>query len=168
VPPSARFRKLTRPIRRAWEALPPFPRLPSRQAIAAWWRFNRQYSYFPRFPRPSLKKAVAWWRERRHERILPPLPRVPTTEEVIRGFRERASEVYGVYGDAVAEVPTPKSIREWIREKPVRKKYLIWWTVSILLLAGAASQVPRGARAVKGWQARRLSAEALTLADQQN
>jgi Tfp pilus assembly protein PilF len=43
-----------------------------------------------------------------------------------------------------------------------------WWAVAIILLAGASTQLPKGVRAVKGWQARRLSGEALVLIDQQN
>src|SRR4051812_2795175 len=107
-------RKFTRWIRHIWEALPPFPRLPSPGRIADWWRHYRRDPFrAPILPRaPSFRGLQEWWRERRHMRILPPLPRVPSTEQVIRGFRERASEVYGVYGEAVAEAPTPKNIRE--------------------------------------------------------
>jgi len=83
---------------------------------------------------------------------------------VVKGFRDHTSDVYG----AIPAVPSPRTLREWLQERPARRKILIWWIVAIIALGGAATQVPRGTRAVKGWQARRQADQALVLIDQQN
>ena len=60
-PRLARYkRRFTRPFRRFWLALPPFPRPPSPRRIATWLRRYRRDHYLPAFPQlPSRNSSQA-------------------------------------------------------------------------------------------------------------
>ena len=89
-------RRLTLPFRYLMEALPPFPRLPSREDFIQFW----QNSFVaPRFP--SFRDTVAWWREALVA------PKFPSWREIAAWWREAF---------VAPKFPSPHDIAEWWRQ----------------------------------------------------
>src|ERR1044071_8917838 len=86
---SRSLRRVTRPLRDAWDAVPPLPNLPPPRRIGRWWRHHRNYdvAFFPRLP--SAADLRAWYKERQHLRLLPPLPSIPSPKEIAKRIRNR-------------------------------------------------------------------------------
>src|SRR4051794_29820600 len=112
-----------RPIRRAWDSLPPFPRLPTPRRIARWWR-NEGAEVLPSPRLPSASDIASSWRERRHLRILPPLPKIPSPKTIATGVRHRFSKDYHGAGTSI---PSPTEMLSSFQEQPLarRRKILL-------------------------------------------
>src|SRR6266513_2021536 len=122
-----------RPIRHAWEALPPFPRPPSSKRIAHWW--GHQLRDLPDFPLlPSTRKIAAWWRRRRHEGFLPAFPQ-PGLKKIAQRTRQRAREPGG--RSVLPDLPSPKAAITWFRERRARRKVAAWCIGAAVILIGA-------------------------------
>ncbi|HJT80906.1 MAG TPA: hypothetical protein VJ719_06900 [Chthoniobacterales bacterium] len=157
MPVSQSLRRLKRRFRDVVDYLPPLPRLPSRREMNDWWHDL----YIPSFPSP--RNVVEWFRERRHEDIL---PKLPSAQDIAERFRDRPPKE--LRGSFFPTIPSIRELPNWFREDPRRKKYVAYWAVALVILIGLGFATPTLARAIKGWQAKRLAAQATLFADQQN
>lgn len=111
---SSFVRRLTLPFRYLKEALPPFPRLPSRERLAEWW----QEFHVP-FPKlPSRQDISLWWREALVA------PKFPSWRDIIAWWRESF---------VAPKFPSWRDITDWWRELrlaprfPSRRDIAEWW-----------------------------------------
>jgi thioredoxin-like negative regulator of GroEL len=65
-------------------------------------------------------------------------------------------------------VPSPTGFIAWLHEAPRRKKIVGWSIVAAVIIAGVGINGPRLSRAVKGWQARRLTKQSFVLIEHLN
>ncbi len=164
--PPPRARRLTRPLRKMWEALPPFPRLPGPRRIAAWWR-NDRHDFLPAQRLPSAAEIAASWRQRKHQTILPPPPRVLSPRAIASQLRQRKA---AALEPPLPPVPTPGSILSSFQDQSPRRRRRIKFLAATIavVLPLVFFGGPPASRTIKAWQARRQAHEATTLIARQN
>lgn len=156
-------RRLTRRWRRAIDALPAFP-LPTPRRIASWWRHHRHEFALFNFQRfPSRAEIASWWRAKRYEDTLPALPRPPSAKEISKWYHKVTNE------NAPDLIPSPTTLVTSFLEQSRRRRRNVLIIAATLIVLGVGGRFagPPAIRAVKGWHARRLAAQASELMDQQ-
>ena len=98
----SRIRRLTRPVRNAWEALPPVGLLP---------------------PIPSPGEIKAWYHEWQHLRFLPPFPRLPGPKKIAKWIRNRPPREWR--DPLLPGIPWVADLADWLSEGGLRRKVLL-------------------------------------------
>ena len=172
------FYRLRRALRHVWEALPPFPVLPSPADLYSWVRRRWRYWSLPSLP--SQQAFRGFWRNARDQVSLPPLPKIPSFRNIfsteslpplpkIPSLKNISLSIKRGGEAALPGLLPVESAKEVVStlktEARVRAFVMVWSLIAVIGVGLWFSAGPLSRR-VKGWQSRRLAAQAESLMDE--